>query len=92
LAGGPGLDTLSGGSGADSFLLGPPSGLSTDTIMDFESGINIIQVMASDYGLVAGDPVIFETGDAPTTGEAEFFYDPADLTPDFHPAQARVPG
>jgi Ca2+-binding RTX toxin-like protein len=55
LVGGLGLDSLTGGAGADIFALSKNSGI--DTIRDFGTGGDKLQISASDFGsgLVAGN-------------------------------------
>jgi Ca2+-binding RTX toxin-like protein len=77
LEGGSDFDTLIGGRGPDTFVFDAPTGTSTDEVVDFGIGRDRIAVYSSDYGLPAGPlaPDRFETGSAPTTGHAQFFYD-----------------
>ncbi|MBX6373522.1 MAG: calcium-binding protein [Acetobacteraceae bacterium] len=55
LVGGNGLDRLVGGEGADAFrITGPNSG--RDFIMDFTSGVDVIEIMGSTFaGLTPGE-------------------------------------
>ncbi|MER2512805.1 MAG: peroxidase family protein, partial [Nitrosomonas ureae] len=84
LIGGPSADTLIGGAGADIFdyfaAVGHSNPANRDTIMDFETGIDKIDLSAIDANVTAGFP-----GDQPFTfrgalaftGAAQVRYDPA---------------
>lgn len=76
LDGGLGKDYLTGGAGADSFLLGLPALSGVDTVLDFISGIDQIQLNAVDFGLGAGalDSSMLIYGTHATDTHAEFIY------------------
>ena len=82
LTGGLGNDTLTGGAGADTFVFNAPAE-GVDTIADFVSGTDILQISAADFGggLTAGDVVTLLTAaDAATAigpGSGYFVYDNA---------------
>ena len=64
LTGGFGSDLLSGGTGRDTFVFGTGSG--TDTIIDFENGIDRIQMIGTSRDLsitAAGTDTIVKCGD-----------------------------
>ena len=66
ITGGQGNDTLTGGSGSDTFVFAAPTGFGVDTITDFVSATDIIQVSASGFGgtLQAGTaPTVINTSD-----------------------------
>lgn len=79
LDGGFGKDYLTGGAGADSFLLGLPALSGMDSIADFVSGVDQIQLNAADFGLSAGalDPSMLVYGTRATDTHAEFIYNAA---------------
>lgn len=52
LEGGAGSDLLRGGAGADSFVFTPNAGNTTDTILDFERGLDRIELSAFNLGAV----------------------------------------
>ncbi|WP_136419243.1 calcium-binding protein [Herbaspirillum sp. ST 5-3] len=61
LTGGTGNDTLSGGAGNDIFKFVTPSE-GTDTISDFTSGADVIQVIGGNFGLTPGAAVTLLSG------------------------------
>ncbi|MDF8334981.1 calcium-binding protein [Novosphingobium cyanobacteriorum] len=65
LTGGAGYDKLTGGSGADKFVFDAPSAAS-DTIMDFEHGIDKVVLSGSDYGVASLSSFSFVSGTRPT--------------------------
>jgi Ca2+-binding RTX toxin-like protein len=62
LSGGAGNDTLVGGAGADTFQFGFGSGV--DVIRDFQSGLDRIEVAATDFGSL---PNVFLAGSGTDT-------------------------
>lgn len=61
LAGGAGNDTLTGGAGSDIFrVVGPDQGV--DSIADFTSGLDSIQIVASNFGVTAGAGMVLSSG------------------------------
>jgi len=91
LDGGPGSDLLTGGAGGDGFILANKDGI--DTIVDFESGIDLILVDAIEFelfdpntlqghtdGIVSdNDFAIVELGDIlDSESEATFIFDKND--------------
>jgi Ca2+-binding RTX toxin-like protein len=81
LMGGPGSDLLFGGGGADVFAFQSASE-GADTIADFESGMDHIQISASGFGggLIAGGTVSLVSGTDPTATSAtgQFLFDTDD--------------
>lgn len=79
LDGGLGKDYLTGGEGADSFLLGLPALSGADSVQDFVSGLDQIQLNAADFGLAAGalDSSMLVYGTRATDTHAEFIYNAA---------------
>jgi Ca2+-binding RTX toxin-like protein len=78
LTGGLGLDSLSGGDGADKFRF-VTMGEGNDSITDFATSVDKIQVMSANFG---GLPVgilnasrLVAAGTPLTTGDAVFLYD-----------------
>jgi Ca2+-binding RTX toxin-like protein len=77
LSAGAGLDDLTGGAGADLFVLDGPTATSADRIRDFVSGVDDIAIRSSDYGLPAGalDASYFAlTTAAANVGHGRFLY------------------
>jgi len=76
LIGGSGSDTLNGGAGNDVFrFLSPDHGV--DSISDFTSGSDVIQVVGSSFGLTAGSVVTLISGSTTPTASgtaAQFLY------------------
>lgn len=75
-----GADTLTGGIGADRFVFTTAISV-TDTITDFQVGIDDIEVSVAAFGgLVAGSPVSLVSGSVPTPSGAgpQFLYDSDD--------------
>ena len=81
-AGAGGADTYNGGAGNDTFVYAAPSDGGIDTIQDFVSGIDKLEINASGFGggLVAGggaplfnnpDPALFDSGG----GSGYFIFD-----------------
>ncbi|MBP6030511.1 MAG: SdiA-regulated domain-containing protein [Sphingobium sp.] len=79
LDGGLGKDYLTGGEGADSFLLGLPALSGADSVQDFVSGLDKIQLNGADFGLAAGalDSSMLVYGTRATDNHAEFIYNTA---------------
>lgn len=79
LDGGQGKDYLTGGDGADSFLLGLPALSGADSVQDFVSGLDKIQLNAADFGLTAGalDSSMLVYGTRAADTHAEFIYNSA---------------
>lgn len=76
LDGGLGKDYLTGGEGADNFVLGLPALAGADSVQDFVSGLDKIQLNAADFGLAAGalDSSMLVYGTRATDTHAEFIY------------------
>jgi Ca2+-binding RTX toxin-like protein len=73
LEGGAGNDRLNGGAGADAFrFVTVADGL--DTVVDFARGVDRIEVVAANFGLVAGATANLFVGAAPNSGAAAFVY------------------
>lgn len=84
LIGGPSADTLIGGAGADIFdylvAVAHSNPANRDTIMDFETGIDTIDLSAIDANATAGfpgDQAFTFRGALAFTGAAQVRYDPA---------------
>ncbi len=71
LAGGSGGDTLTGGPGADTFVFAPQTG--TDTITDFEAGVDTLEIDEPDNPAPFLTPELI-TGFA-TVGSGETVFD-----------------
>jgi Ca2+-binding RTX toxin-like protein len=75
-------DILTGGIGSDAFLFAlAPSGSDTDTITDFQVGIDRMVLRGSSFGqlpLGALNTSMFEVGSTATTASTRFIYDPSD--------------
>ena len=78
LIGNGGNDTLTGGMGKDAFVFFQP-GEGVDTLTDFQSGVDTIQIMGSNFGLKPGELVTLRvsTAPAPQGRVAQFLYDTA---------------
>lgn len=78
LEGGDGMDYLTGGIGSDSFVF-VSAMTGGDHIVDFETGIDHIQLDATALGLAAGplDPAMLEYGSKAADAGATFVYDSA---------------
>jgi Ca2+-binding RTX toxin-like protein len=78
LTGDAGLDTLTGGAGLDRFAFANTA-LGTDTITDFNTADDLIQVSAAGFGggLVAGGAVTLQSSATPVAvgGGGQFLYD-----------------
>lgn len=76
LVGGAGRDFLFGGLGADTFLIERPLQSSADVVLDFESGVDLIQLEAAEFGLAAGglDSAMLTFGLRATGAQAQFVY------------------
>ena len=72
LNGGAGHDTLTGGLGSDTFVL-TRLAASSDTITDFEVGVDTLEISASTGGLAADtlDPARFAFNAAGTAGDLD---------------------
>ncbi|SEG21679.1 peroxidase family protein [Nitrosomonas ureae] len=84
LIGGPGADTLIGGAGADIFdyfaAVGHSNPANRDTIMDFETGIDKIDLSAIDANVLAafpGNQAFIFIGNAAFSGGGQVRYDSA---------------
>jgi Ca2+-binding RTX toxin-like protein len=77
LDGGDGSDVLTGGAGADVFVFDGASG--TDTLTDFESGLDRLAFEAAEYTAIAGGiaPGNFRVGVAALDADDFVLYDPA---------------
>ncbi len=73
LTGGEGADRLSGGNGADRFRF-VTRAEGGDTITDFASGADQIEVVAANFGLVAGAAATLVVNGLPGTGGGTFIY------------------
>ncbi|MFN3388143.1 MAG: calcium-binding protein [Allosphingosinicella sp.] len=85
LVGGAGADTYTGGAGADTFRIGyyeSGTGAAADTITDFASGTDLIDLAGWDADInVAGDQAFTFVGSAAftaTAGELRAFFDGTD--------------
>lgn len=80
LIGGAGNDTLTGGAGADKFKF-VTLAEKTDSLTDFTSGTDSIQVVAANFGLVAGATATLRTGASlpgASGAVAQFLYNTTD--------------
>ena len=80
LTGGLGADTLTGGAGADVFRF-VTTGQGGDTVTDFTSGSDRIQVVSANFGLLPTGTLAaarFVSGGTPVAPDANavFLYDP----------------
>ena len=76
LDGGAGNDYLSGGAGNDIIRFSSPSN-GVDTLADFTSGADVIQLSAGAFGLIAGASVVLSSGSstpAATGTSSQFLY------------------
>jgi Ca2+-binding RTX toxin-like protein len=74
LTGGAGNDVLTGSDGADQFRF-VTTGEGVDTISDFACGIDKIQVVAANFGLVPGGSANLVVDGSPGSNAAAFVYD-----------------
>jgi Ca2+-binding RTX toxin-like protein len=74
ITGGAGNDVLTGGDGADEFRF-VTTGEGVDTISDFAGGTDKIQVVAANFGLVAGGTANLVVDGSPGSNAAAFVYD-----------------
>lgn len=79
LIGGAGRDFLFGDLGADTFVIERPVQSSADSVLDFQSGVDTIQLAADEYGLAAGalDSTMLTFGTRATGSQAQFVYNSA---------------
>ena len=84
LTGGAGADSLTGGSGADSFRF-VLANEGTDTITDFQAGVDVLLVSAANFGLTPATPVNLIVNGNPQTAAAAFLYDSSTGTLRFDP-------
>ena len=81
LVAGAGSDTLTGGDGSDVFLFTTSSGSDADTVMDFETGVDIVQLDRSAFTDLghrgALDAGVFHVGTDAAAGTDRVLYDQA---------------
>lgn len=79
LQGFAGRDTLTGGGQSDTFVFATADAASSDTITDFVSGVDQIEISAAGFGggLLAGQSVslVIGAGPVPTINSAQLLYD-----------------
>ena len=81
--GGPGSDTLTGGSGNDKFIIHDPNLVfAVDSITDFSTRSDKIQLVASDFGLTVGALATgdFVRGTGATAAHGQFLYNATSKT------------